>query len=115
MSDVFEIEKGTKCTQTCPALGSRTATVCLPVSVSPFAVTGPVVIECCGEPEVMPSCHCKGKINGTCDFTISQKILVEVPVEFGANVNVGETYVECGCAVVTDFDDEHDGKDEDEE
>lgn len=104
MSDLFELDKDMKCEETCPALGSRTATVCLPVSVCPFAKTGRIKIRCCGEAEVSPQCHCKGKIDGTCDFTISQKILVEVPVEFGAKVNVGETYVDCGCATSEEID-----------
>lgn len=99
MSEMFNEEKVPQKPKTCPALGIQNATVCLPVKVSPFAVTGPVKLQCCGEPIVLPSCgHCHGKVNGTCEFTISQKIRVELPVEFGATVNIGETFVECGCA-----------------
>ena len=102
--------------QNCPTVGSQTATVCLPVKVNPFSVAGPPKIECCGEPRVMPACdHCHGKINGACEFTISQKIRVEIPVQFGATVDLGNTYVDCerakgekdehGCGCKCDDDD----------
>ena len=90
-------------TRTCPSVGSQTATVCLPVSVSPYAVAGPAVIHCCGKAEVTHDgerCHgdehCHGRVNGTCDFIITQTIKIDVPVEFGAKVKVGDTFVECG-------------------
>lgn len=105
MSEKYEPEKVPQKPQTCPAVGSQTAKVCLPVSISPFAVAGPAKIQCCGEAVVVHCCdHCHGKVNGTCDFTISQKIRVEVPVEFGATVCIGDTHVECEC----DKEDEHD-------
>lgn len=102
MSENYE-EKKTQKTQTCPAVGSQTAMVALPVKVCPYSITGPAKIRCCGEPIVLPcSDHCRGKVNGTCEFTISQKIKIEIPVEFGATVNVGDTYVECGCSKCED-------------
>lgn len=98
MPEDFE-EKMPQKTQTCPAVGVQTANVCLPVKVSPFSVTGPARVHCCGEPLVLPhNDHCHGKPNGTCEFTISQKIKVEIPVEFGATVHVGDTFVDCGCS-----------------
>ena len=105
MPDIHEYEKMPLKAQTCPAIGSQEATVCLPISVSPYAVTGPAMIECCGAAKITNSCNrCPGKTNANCEFTISQKIRVEIPVEFGATVNVGETYVDCGCAKVEGFD-----------
>lgn len=87
------------CAQTCSGVGTQKATVCLPVTVCPYAVAGPADVRCCGEITVIPDCdRCKGTVNGTCEFTISQKIKVDVPVEFGATVKVGDTYVECSCA-----------------
>lgn len=84
--------------QACPGVGSQLATVCLPVSIHPYAVTGPAVVKCCGEMILTPSCsHCRGKANEGCDFTITQTIKIDVPVEFGATVNVGDTFVECHC------------------
>lgn len=98
MPEKNEHEKMPMKPQTCPVVGSQNVEVCLPVAISPFAVTGPAKIQCCGEPLIELCCdHCHGKPNGTCEFTISQKIHVEIPVEFGATVNVGETFVDCDC------------------
>ena len=57
---------------TCPTIGSQSATVC------------------------------KGIVNGKCDFVISQKIQIDLPVEFGATVKVGDTYVDCDCSPCRD-------------
>lgn len=85
-------------TQTCPAVGSQSAAVCLPVTICPYATTGPATVHCCGKPTVDKCCErCKGKPCGSCEFTITQVIRVDVPVEFGATVKTGETFVECIC------------------
>ena len=80
----------------CDTRALQTATVCVPVTIAPFAKVGTIVTECCGKPEVSQKhSKCKGIENGSCKFTISQKIKVEIPVEFGANTTVGGTFVEC--------------------
>ena len=76
--------------QTCPAVGYQSASVCVPVTVTPFAQTGETVTRCCGEPVVMQGNTCAGTRNGSCVFTISQDICVSVPVAFGATAAVGE-------------------------
>lgn len=82
--------------ETCPATGYQRASVCVPVSVAPFAHAGKTVTRCCGEPEVLDGeATCSGKKNGVCSFTISQTICVQVPVNFGAIATVGDTYVNC--------------------
>lgn len=82
----------------CPAVGSQTTTICLPVSIKPYAVSGKATLECCGNPVIAPSCStCHGTPNGNCDFTISQTIRIDLPVEFGATVTTGETFVDCYC------------------
>ena len=74
----------------------QAATVCVPVTITPFAKVGTISTECCGRPMISNKhCNCKGIENGSCKFTISQKIKVEIPVEFGANTTVGGTFVEC--------------------
>lgn len=88
---------------TCPTIGSQSATVCLPVSISPYAVTGPACVKCRGSAVINHTCmDCKGKVNGKCDFVISQKIQIDLPVEFGATVKVGDTYVDCDCSPCRD-------------
>jgi hypothetical protein len=83
--------------ETCPAVGYQFATICVPVKVTPFAHAGATKTHCCGEPIIVDDkIECKGKVNTSCEFTISQTICVEVPVEFGATATVGEAVVECG-------------------
>lgn len=82
--------------QTCPAVGFQKVSVCVPVTVTPFANPGHTKTKCCGNPRVSSSeMTCPGKKNGVCTFTISQTICVEVPVEFGAKAEVGDTFVDC--------------------
>lgn len=83
----------------CDTKAYQSAVVCIPVTISPFAKVGTIVTECCGKPVVSEKhCNCKGEENGSCKFTISQKIKVEIPVEFGANTTVGGTFVDCECS-----------------
>jgi hypothetical protein len=82
--------------QTCPAAAYQLLGVCVPVTVTPFANTGATVTKCCGEPSIVEGRNtCDGTKNGTCVFTVTQDICVEVPVEFGAVASVGDTYVNC--------------------
>ena len=76
---------------TCPAVGYQAATVCVPVSVEPYAKAGVTLTKCCGNATVVPGRQvCGGIKNGISSFTISQNICVAVPVEFGANATVGK-------------------------
>lgn len=80
----------------CPATGYQKVEICVPVTVKPFAKTGPTTTKCCGKPIVKPGIiKCDGIKNGECFFTISQKICVEVPVAFGAESFTGDTFVNC--------------------
>ena len=36
--------------QTCPAVGYQSASICVPVTVIPFAQTGITTTKCCGDP-----------------------------------------------------------------
>lgn len=95
---MFEEERHEElCTEErCDTKAHQTATVCVPVTITPFAKVGTICTECCGKPMITSKHHrCKGIENGNCQFTISQKIKVEIPVEFGANTTVGGTFVEC--------------------
>ena len=68
-------------TQTCPAVGYQSASICVPVTVTPFAQTGVTMTKCCGEPVVTPGREvCGGLKNGSCVFTITQDICVAVPI-----------------------------------
>jgi hypothetical protein len=82
-------------TYACPAVGTHYATVCVPVTVKPFGIPGPVTVECYGKPEITGEDHCHGNVGTVCHFTISQRVRIDVPVDFGASVCVGETLVDC--------------------
>ncbi|MDR2502458.1 MAG: hypothetical protein LBC78_04335 [Oscillospiraceae bacterium] len=79
----------------CPAVGTHYAGVAVPVTVKPFAIPGPVCVKCCGEPTMSAEERCRGKVGGVCHFVIAQKIRIDVPIDFGASVKVGETFVDC--------------------
>jgi len=81
---------------TCSTTGYQTASVCVPVTVIPFANVGEAITKCCGTPVVtMGKNSCEGPRNRTCVFTITQEICVEVPVEIGAVADTGEVNVAC--------------------
>lgn len=82
--------------RTCPTVSTHDTTVSVPVSIVPFANPGTITVSCCGAPEIGCDAVPAGKVNGCCNFTISQTMRVEIPIVFGANVLMGETYVECG-------------------
>ena len=84
---------------TCPVIANQIAKVSLPVSTRPFAVTGPVTVECHGRPTVSePETDDCGR--HSCRFIISQRLKISVPVEFGANVKIGESSFECERATI---------------
>ncbi|MDY3014147.1 MAG: hypothetical protein SOR61_02940 [Evtepia sp.] len=89
--------------QTCPSVGYQSASICVPITVTPFARTGATITKCCGDAVVTPGrVVCEGTKNGSCSFTISQDICVAVPVVFGATATEGEAYVACGSATSED-------------
>lgn len=85
--------------QTCPTVAYQLSSVCVPVTVTPFANAGTTITRCCSKPTVTAGkTICNGVKNGQCVFTVSQDICVEVPVAFGAVASVGDTYVACNGA-----------------
>ena len=104
--DLIMSETSSQKLPACPAVGSQTATICLPVSIKPYAIPGTAKLECCGKPVIAPACKtCHGIPNGKCDFTISQTIRIDLPVEFGATITTGDTFVDCYCdGDVSSFD-----------
>lgn len=81
---------------TCPAVGYQAVNVNVPVSIAPFAKVGATMTRCCGTPIVKSGKTIgQGTKNGVCNFTIGQNIVVAIPVAFGAEAVVGDTYVDC--------------------
>ena len=91
------MEKQSMDVATCPVTASHETTACVPVSISPFADPGPISIECCGSPVVRSGGEpCYGIPNGHYEFTVSQKMRINIPIAFGVDIMVGETYVHNG-------------------
>lgn len=89
---------------TCPATAYQASSVCVPVTVTPFATPGTTTTVCCGPPVITPGIgECPGVVNGTCVFTISQNLCTTVPVEFGANSFTGDARIVCGTTSATDI------------
>ncbi|MEG2406089.1 MAG: hypothetical protein RSB05_03355 [Clostridiales bacterium] len=90
--------------ETCPAVGYQALSICVPITITPFAKPGTTVTKCCGNPVVKSGrVPCEGEKNGACYFTISQDICVEVPIDFGATAQEGDTYVNCKGASADDI------------
>ncbi len=86
----------------CPVVGYQRSTVCVPVTVTPFAHVGTPITSCCGEPIVTGGEICP-RSGGVCRFTIKQEVCVAVPVEFGARAVAGTPSVQCGEASNTNI------------
>ena len=85
--------------QDCDVVGSQTVDICVPVTVKPKAIAGPTKVKCCGPARITSGTNvCPGTPNPDCSFTISQKLCIEVPVEFSADAQTGETHVNCEMA-----------------
>lgn len=82
--------------RTCPTVSTHDSTVSVPVRIVPFANPGTVVVQCCGDPVITPGATPAGTVNGSCPFTVSQTMRIDIPMVFGASVLIGDTYVECG-------------------
>lgn len=81
---------------TCPTVGYQAVNVNVPVTVTPFARAGSTMTRCCGTPIIKSGKTVgQGTKNGMCNFTIGQNIVVAIPVAFGAEATVGDTYVDC--------------------
>lgn len=90
--------------ETCDKTVYLPMTVCVPVTVTPFANVGVPRTFCCGDPVITPgTTSCNGTRNGSCTFTITQEICVEIPVEIGVNAVAGDTFVQCGNATDEDI------------
>lgn len=88
----------------CISIGYQRTSICVPVTITPFTKVQPTTTICCGNPIVMPgSSTCIGTVNGSCNFFLSQKLCIAVPVEFGAIASVDAPSVICGSATDEDI------------
>lgn len=79
----------------CKSVFYQKETVCVPVTVTPFANPGEAKATCCGEPIVHMGDQCSGN-KKSCSFTITQNLCIEIPISFGAVIETGAAVVQCG-------------------
>jgi hypothetical protein len=86
-------EEGTAC----ESVFYQEETVCVPVTVTPFATPGEAKAFCCGDPVVNQRAVCAGS-QTSCTFTVTQTLCIEIPIAFGADIVTGSAVVNCGIA-----------------
>lgn len=81
--------------ESCDSVFFQQETVCVPVTVTPFANPGMATVVCCGDPEINMRDACPGD-KKECRFTVTQRLCIEIPISFGAAVKTGDAVVQCG-------------------
>lgn len=79
----------------CETTFFQNETVCVPVTVTPFATPGMAKATCCGKPVINMGNQCPGS-QTSCSFTIQQHLCIEIPISFGAVIETGRAVVQCG-------------------
>lgn len=79
----------------CSPVFFQTESVCVPVTVTPFAEPGDATVSCCGNPVVRTEDRCPGT-RTSCTFTVTQTLCIRIPITFGADVETGPATVQCG-------------------
>jgi hypothetical protein len=79
----------------CESVVYQNETICVPVTVTPFAKPGTAKTTCCGIPVINEDVACTGNAT-SCSFSISQNLCIAIPVSFGAAVKTGTAVVQCG-------------------
>ena len=83
----------------CPTTARQEVDVCVPITITPYATVGDAMITCCGDPVITGgTAACSGIPGGSCSFTVSQRVCVSIPVQFGASTASGSYAVRCGDA-----------------
>ena len=79
--------------------------ITVPVAVRGFADVGNVEFKCMGPSVITRNCdRTPGNPCAVSKFTVSQRLRVDIPIDFGAKADVGEGHVEfndsdrCRCA-----------------
>lgn len=93
-------------TNTCTRSAYQNATVNVPVAIRPTSFAGRSKIVCCSDPVIKGIRRKKHRDEQICYFTISQEICVEVPVHFGAEACIGQSWVECHDVSTDECDEE---------
>lgn len=82
-------------TTSCETTFFQKETVCVPVTVTPFAKSEGANARCCGNPVVTMQDKCPGT-KKSCTFTVTQPLCIEITLAFGADIDTGDASVVCG-------------------
>ena len=108
-SNYENIEERRARDQGCPTTSYQHVSVSVPVAVIPYAKVGRIQIHCNGNTAISSNeAYCNGNKDGICRFVITQSFCVEIPVNLGASVNIGDTFVESLGAASADGNNEND-------
>ncbi|WP_242966707.1 hypothetical protein [Desulfosporosinus sp. FKA] len=83
----------------CPATVHETVCVQADVTITPSVVVGDVESFCVGDP-IIGACPGTPSPTGTCTFTVSQNICVEIPLTFSAGATAVPSGIVCGKAQI---------------
>jgi hypothetical protein len=86
--------------QSCSKTISRSFDVSVPVTITPSAVPERPDAKCAGNAEVTAGIRRCDRDNNSVSFTITQRINVDIPIKFGAEICYEPTCVResgCGC------------------
>lgn len=92
--DIFDSSHGDN---KCKELIEKFLTICLPVKIKPEVEVKQIKTECCGKAIIVPGRGCCHKCDedGSCEFTIVQKMKIEIPVEFKTKTEINKPFVDC--------------------
>ena len=77
--------------QACERFTNKTFDVSVPVSIRPFAIPHEPEVSCMGNVKVCPGIEPCENRRDVFEFTITQRVNVKIPVEFGVRTCFGET------------------------
>ena len=71
------------------------ADVSIPIKISPDIKVGKITSECTGKASI---CYCENCCENSCEFTVTQKIKIKIPIEYNVNVDHGDSIIKCSCS-----------------
>jgi hypothetical protein len=90
--------------QSCDKVVRKSFDVSVPVTITPFARPEKPEVKCSGEIVITPGHKCCENESNSFEFTVTQRINVDIPVKFGAEVCFFKTCAadKCGCEETTE-------------
>lgn len=89
-----EEENDIGCTETCYS----DISIGIPVTIKPFGKIGNAKTQCLESSVVFDKeADCARNTDNYCRLIITQKLRVEIPVVFGANVEAADAFIDCPC------------------